>query len=508
MEKANKLEKIKSNKENTQDNNNLVEEDYSLGNLTGFKPEVFALNVSKFIKNLKSRLRFFNINSILVLQGGVEIPRNDSDSFIYHFYQDPNFYYLTGINEPNFYLVLDFLAENVYVLMKTPTEHDMKYTRVPSLTEIWERYNIKCYQLEKLWELIRTRDPEVIYRLKGTNSDSNLSVKTAELNPEEEFKYLLNRVVDDERVYEVLADTRTRKSNYEKEIMKTCCSKGVEAHVETIKTVAPLIIERKLENAFIKYLRKNAYSREYPYEYVCGSGINSATLHYGRNDQILNDGDLVLMDMGLRLGGYCCDITSTVPVNGKFTQKQKEIYDLVLNANRTVMQNIRPGVFWPEMHLLAEKIILRGLQNLGLLSKDFSVDEMLENRVCYYFMPHGLGHFIGLDTHDVGGYLSFTPKRYDLPGLKSLRTARYLEEGNVITVEPGCYFIRYLLQKAFVDPKLRKYFNETKISNEYYTFGGVRIEDMVYVSSTCCENLTSKLPRLTEEIEELMKKTN
>lgn len=104
---------------------------------------------------------------------------------------------------------------------------------------------------------------------------------------------------------------------------------------------------------------------------------------------------------------------------------------------------MKPGVEWLDMHKLAETEILTGLKELGLVSGD--VAEMVEKRVCFYFMPHGLGHFIGLDTHDCGGYLDGYPERNPLPGLKNVRTARVLEEGMVITVEPGCYFISFLL---------------------------------------------------------------
>ena len=209
------------------------------------------------------------------------------------------------------------------------------------------------------------------------------------------------------------------------------------------------------------------------------------------------------MDMGCKLCQYVSDVTSTVPVNGKFTEKQKEIYQIVLNANREVIKNIKPGVFWTDMHLLAEKVILTGLKDLGLLTGD--VQEMLDARVCYYFMPHGLGHLMGLDVHDVGGYLSFTPPRSKELGLSSLRSARVLAKSTVITVEPGIYFNKYLLEKAFKEDKVAKYFVEDKV-REYFDFGGVRIEDDVYVTETGCVNMTAKIPRTVEEIEAVMKK--
>ena len=148
--------------------------------------------------------------------------------------------------------------------------------------------------------------------------------------------------------------------------------------------------------------------------------------------------------MGTKLCNYISDLTRTVPVSGTYTDKQKQIYNIVLNANKAVIETAKPGVAWLDCHLKAEEVILEGLKGLGLLG-DFDIQEMRDARVAYYFMPHGIGHFIGLETHDVGGYLSFTPQRPQEIGLNKLRTIRTLVKGNVITNEPGIYFIPYLL---------------------------------------------------------------
>ena len=120
-------------------------------------------------------------------------------------------------------------------------------------------------------------------------------------------------------------------------------------------------------------------------------------------------------------------MTICFPVNGRFTAKQAEIYNIVFTASRAVFAKLAPGVSWTDCHRLAERIILEGLVRLGCLTGD--IDEMLEKRIAFLFMPHGLGHCIGLDTHDVGGYLPHTPKRSPHPGLSNLRTARVMEAG-------------------------------------------------------------------------------
>lgn len=156
----------------------------------------------------------------------------------------------------------------------------------------------------------------------------------------------------------------------------------------------------------------------------------------------------MLTDQAHGVHHYCSDITSSFPVNGKFTQKQREIYEIVLKANRAVIEALKPGVSWVDMHLLSERVILQGLVDLGLISGD--IDEMQNGRLGYIFMPHGLGHLIGLDVHDAGGFLEgITPERQKGPGLKNLRTARIMEKGLTITVEPGLYFRDFLLNGEF-----------------------------------------------------------
>lgn len=158
------------------------------------------------------------------------------------------------------------------------------------------------------------------------------------------------------------------------------------------------------------------------------------------------------------------------------------------------------------MHLLAEKIILSGLKDLGLVEGD--VDEMVQGRVGYIFLPHGLGHLLGLDVHDLGGYLpGLTPERKEGPGLRNLRTARVLEKDIIITVEPGIYFRDFLLDGEFGDNLSidLKYLNREKIREYQKEIQGVRIEDVVLVTESGIENLSDGIPRTVAEIEACMR---
>ena len=210
------------------------------------------------------------------------------------------------------------------------------------------------------------------------------------------------------------------------------------------------------------------------------------------------------MDMGHAVLGYGADITVSYPTNGRFTEKQAHIFNLVVKANRTVMSQMKPGVSWVDMHLLSERVIMEGLIELGIVKGE--MDDIMENRVPFLFMPHGLGHLIGIDTHDVGGYIKGTPERVDKWGLRNLRTARILEAGMTITVEPGCYFVPSLIITRAVDigVDIDKYVN-VELAKEYRAeVSGVRIEDCVIVTEDGVENMT-KVPRTVDQIEACMR---
>lgn len=477
--------------------------DLKHANLEGFPTYVFQENRKGFLSALKRRVFNLENNSILLLQAGTDSVRYDTDSNSYTFIQESNFYYLTGVREPDLICLIDFSNDEPLLFIPTPSDRDRTFTHFPTYDEITNTYFIRCKPLEDLYSYLAQRNPKAIYRLNGMNSDSGLPILPASFDPKDPYTYLKDIINDDPLVYEILADVRSTKTNNEIKIMNDLTKQTVEIHKAVFKKIAPGKNERHIENEFLKLSRNTLYQREPAYSPIVGSGVNSAILHYNNNDKVLVDGDLILMDVGCKVGGYVSDITSTVPINGKFTFKQKEIYDIVLLANRSVISQIKPGVYWPNLQILAETIIVSNLQKLGLLSSNYSTNELVQNRVSGYFMPHGLGHFVGLETHDVGGYLSFTPPRPSGLGIRSIRTARYLAKGNVITVEPGLYFIEFAIEQAKSIPSISKYFNFDSLK-EYYNFGGVRIEDVVVVTENGSALLSDNMPRTTDEIEKAM----
>ena len=236
--------------------------------------------------------------------------------------------------------------------------------------------------MKDFYKFIGDRNPKKIYTLNGTNSDSKRKVKTAKLDFPVDYEYLAKLVDNTELVWEILADTRTRKSPEEIELMSYVNDLTAEAHISVMKAMKNDIkYERDMESTFFEYISMNYYTRFTGYQLVCGSGINSKILHYNNNDAEIKPDNINLMDMGAKIAGYTTDICSTIPKSGKYNLLQKEIYDIVLEANLVVQSNMRPGVYWPDMHLLAEGIILQGLQEIGILNDGYSVKEMLENRV-------------------------------------------------------------------------------------------------------------------------------
>jgi len=212
---------------------------------------------------------------------------------------------------------------------------------------------------------------------------------------------------------------------------------------------------------------------------------------------------MIVLDMGAAYNGYHTDITRTYPVNGKFTDDQRAIYEAVREAQGAVLSAMKPGVKWPDMHQLAERVIISHLRKIGILHNG-TAEEMFAAHIGAVFMPHGLGHFLGLCTHDVGGYPKDGPQRGRTPGVKYLRTSRELQEGMVITVEPGCYFNIPTLDKALQNEEQKRFIN-VDVLNRFRGFGGVRLEDDVLITKDGAENLTV-LPILPDEIEAEMQK--
>ncbi len=462
--------------------------------IKGLDPSFFALNRENYLKNLKIRFAHLNTNSVIILQGGKLVPKYDTDTNICYFDQESNFYYLTGVREPNMMFVLDVQSgEGTLFYEQDPDEYKV-WMVVLTIDDIEKKYKMKTYLKKDLERFLQKRNMEVIYILDGLNENSGLPVYSAELNFIGDYAYLNKKINHDKYIYMVLCDTRGVKNEREKKLLKYIAKISNEAHIELMKYMSVGLNERDTENFFLQYLRDKYYPRFMAYGCICASGPNAATLHSVTNSRDMEDGDIYLTDMGIRFLGYCSDISATFPVNGKFTDKQKNIYNIVLDSNRTVINAMKPGISkYADLDKLSKIVILKGLQNIGILKSEYDAEDMFNDGLARTFMPHTVGHFLGLDTHDVGRKAV------------TYKSNAILQKGNFVTVEPGIYFINMLMDEAEASPVLSKYLNVEELE-KYRGFGGVRIEDNVMFEDDCVESYQAELPRTIEEIENIMKK--
>lgn len=467
--------------------------------------ELHAQNREKLVGSIRRQLTASArpVRGFVFLQGGEEQTRYCTDHAEL-FRQESYFAYLFGVREPGFYGAVDISTGKSYLFApRLPADYAVWLGEIKPLSYFKETYMVDMvFYVDEITQVLKDHHQEdlrrpLLFLLYGLNTDSNKYSKPAE------FQGIENFDVDNSTLHPILSECRTIKSKLELALIQYANDVSSEAHVEVMRNARAGMKEYQLESIFLHHIYMYGGCRHCSYTCVCATGENSSVLHYGHaaapNDRTLRDGDMALMDMGAEYHFYGSDITCSFPINGKFTREQKIIYNAVLKAHDAVITAMHPGVSWIEMHKLAEKTILESLKKEGIVLGD--IDEMMAKRLGAIFMPHGLGHFLGIDTHDVGGYNKGLEGLKE-PGLKSLRTIRDLQEGMVITVEPGCYFINALLTPALEDLSTSKFFNRHELE-KYSNFGGVRIESDVYVTSDGCKNLTN-CPRETWEIEAVM----
>jgi Xaa-Pro dipeptidase len=451
-------------------------------------------------RRLVERLRQRGVpeRAVVLLQGGVQQHEYDTDRGLL-FQQESFFQYLFGVKEPGFYGALEVDSGRATIFMpRLPAEWAVWMGRIHPPEDFLARYEVDAVRYaDELAAALQAMRPDVLLLLQGRNTDSGLEAAPARFPGLERFP------ADTALLHPELVECRLRKSPEEIELLAWVNGVSSAAHVEVMRRCRPGLAEYQLEAAFLHDVYARAGCRFTAYTGICGGGPHSAVLHYGHqgapNDRVLRDGDLFLIDAGAEYHGYASDVTCTYPVNGRFTAGQRAIYEAVLAANRAVQQAMKPGVPWPDMHRLAERALAERLRDLGILRG--RVEDLLAHHVPALFMPHGVGHLLGLDVHDVGGLPAGTA-RIDEPGIRHLRCVRALEEGMVITVEPGIYFIDALLDPALARPETARLLVPDVLAR-FRGLGGVRIEDDVLVTGSGARNLT-RVPRDVAAIEAAM----
>ncbi|PIE41543.1 MAG: Xaa-Pro aminopeptidase [Gammaproteobacteria bacterium] len=414
-------------------------------------------------------------DSIAVLPAAPVRSRNrDVD---YQYRQDSDFYYLTGFAEPEAVLVLIPGRKHGECVLFC-RERDPKM-------EIWDGCRagpegaIKKYGADDAFPiadldeilpgLIEGR--ERVYYAMGSDPTFDrqvmdwvnairAKVRTG-AHPPGEFISLDH----------LLHDMRLFKSKAEIRMMKRAAEITANAHVRAMETCSPGMMEYQLEAEYLhEFAREGARYPAYPS--IVGGGANGCILHYIENASELKKGDLVLVDAGAEYDHYAADITRTFPVSGVFSGPQKQLYEVVLKAQLAAIREVKPGNHWNQSHEAAVKVITRGLVKLGLLKG--KVDQLIKNGSYTKYYMHRTGHWLGMDVHDVGDY-------------KVGGEWRVLEEGMVLTVEPGIYV-----------PK------DDKDVDEKWRGIGIRIEDDVVVTAKGHQVLTKGVPKKVDEIEALM----
>ncbi|MCE1165914.1 MAG: aminopeptidase P N-terminal domain-containing protein [Bacteroidetes bacterium] len=435
--------------------------------------------------HLSRRSKLLNIldeNSLVIVLGSTNVPRSYDD--IHRFKQNKNFYYFTGFNQPNATLLMapggmEIYDEKTNRIVKT--KEALFVQKADPLKETWFGKRLGFdkvkselginYALEnsKLGDIISdvlsgdninkiyvslndldALDGEIKDQLKGfTRSWITLStnVQLMDLN------YIVGKM-------------RFVKNDFEIEQIRYASTVTASAFYNSIQQVKPGMYEYQVQ-AMLEYYYKKFGCADVAFETIVAGGNNTCILHYNTNRNKIKAGDLLLIDSGAEYNYYNGDLTRTIPVSGKFTKEQREIYQIVLDAQYAVIKKIKPGVKLTDLKKYSVEQLKKGVQKLGLLKKGHDITE---------YTLHGVGHHIGLDTHDAVANKNIGKTDFDT-----------LLVGNIITVEPGLYFPESAKE---IPAKYRKI--------------GVRIEDDVLVTKTGREVLSDALPKEVEDIEFLM----
>ncbi|HHV6870047.1 TPA: Xaa-Pro aminopeptidase [Haemophilus influenzae] len=401
-------------------------------------------------------------NSALLIFSEIEKRRNNDCT--YPFRQDSYFWYLTGFNEPNAALLLlkTEQAEKAIIflrprdpLLETWNGRRLGVERAPQQLNVNEAYSI---------EEFATILPKILKNLTALYYVPEIHTWGDKLVTESAVSF--NEILD---WRPILSEMRLIKSPNEIRLMQQAGQITALGHIKAMQTTRPNRFEYEIESEILHEF--NRHCARFPsYNSIVAGGNNACILHYTENDRPLNDGDLVLIDAGCEFAMYAGDITRTFPVNGKFSQPQREIYELVLKAQKRAIELLIPGNSIKQANDEVIRIKTQGLVDLGILKGD--VDTLIEQQAYRQFYMHGLGHWLGLDVHDVGSY--------------GQDKQRILEIGMVITVEPGIYI------------------SEDADVPEQYKGIGVRIEDNLLMTEYGNKILTAAAPKEIADIENLM----
>ena len=419
-----------------------------------------------YINNRKNYLDKVNQNSTSVFVSNEFMPTNADETL--HFVQNTNLLYLTGIDQEETFLILapnfpDKKMREILFIKETSEEISIWEGNKLTKKEAQEISGIKTVMwndtFENILNLILAESNE-IYLDKNEHIRSSTKIQT----PQDRFILDIQRRYSSykiKRSYPILSDLRMIKDKTEINLIQKACEITEKGFRRILGYVEPDIWEFDIEAEFIHDFIKNR-SKGFAYQPIIATGINACSLHYNENKTKCKSGELILMDVAAEYANYKSDMTRTIPVNGKFTNRQLEVYNAVLNVKNEATNILRPGISINDYHKEVGKIMESELIKIKLIDKVDVKNQDPKNPLFKKYFMHGTSHHIGLDVHDVGNfYVDLKP-------------------GNVFTVEPGIYI------------------REEKI--------GVRLEDNILVGDNDNINLMENIPILPDEIEDIMNK--
>jgi Xaa-Pro aminopeptidase len=443
--------------------------------------------------------------AMLIVFSAPERPKTGDVSYEYR--QSNNLYYLTGItqSETTFVMMPGNATRKEIIFAKDRDPAAETWTgKILSKEEVQEISGVQTVfsstEFETFMETILNLRPYAVSRyvltqeydkffdaLRNSQANIYLVFEGETLSgPKTEEAEFSGRIRDRfsgfavRNAWPILTELRQVKSAYEIKMLKEAIDITGDGLLLAIKTAKPGAWEYEIEAVLEEtYKRRNAFDWGFPS--IIASGPNATTLHYESSQRQMQSGDLLLMDVGAEFNFYTADITRTIPVNGKFTPEQADVYNIVLQAQEAAMKAIKPGVVLPDVHKAGTEVVKEGLKKLGLIT-DTTGDQYK-----IWFM-HGVSHWLGMDVHDTGD------------------RSRPLEPGMAFTVEPGIYIREDALNNLPQNPENEKFKAAVKSAFEKYKNIGIRIEDDVLVTATGYEHLSKKAPRTITDVENAMRK--
>ncbi len=459
-----------------------------------FNKEVYVARRQKLMQKVSDGLILILGNS----DAAMNYPANT-----YHFRQDSNFLYFFGLNHQNYAGVLD-AESGAEMLFGDDVDIDdvIWMGPQPSLKEKSTKIGVaETYKFSALKELITdaiSKDRKIHFLPPYRAENVLLLEKLTGIN------HLKVKASASVELIKAVVSLREIKDEFEIAELEKAAAIGYEMHTTSMRMAKEGIVESQIAGR----IEGIALSHDGKVSFPVILSVHGETLHNHNHGNTLTNGRMLLTDAGAETPmGYASDFTRTFPVSGKFTQKQREIYEIVLEANNKATAAIKPGVKYQDIHLLAAKVIATGLIKLGLMKGD--ADAAVKNGAHAMFFPHGLGHMMGLDVHDMEdlgeNYVGYDEEtqRIDQFGTAYLRLGKRLKEGFVITNEPGIYFIPALIDKWYNEGINHDYINFDKV-NEYRDFGGIRLEDDILVTKDGSRLIGKRIPITVDEIEKIM----